>query len=92
MRVVRKSAKSGAVSTGMTIFLAALLKGALAAFLVKKGWWPDWEARALKREEHKRVLRAYEHWCERTGTRPAADPRIVEKLLSQPLRGVRATR
>ncbi len=60
--------------TAFEIGLVVAIKGALVVILTKYGWWPDWEARALKREEHKRVLRAYEEWCERTGTRPAADP------------------
>jgi hypothetical protein len=59
--------------TAFEIFLIVALKGTLVAVFTKLGWWPDWEARARKREEHKRVLVAYEKWCERTGTRPAAD-------------------
>jgi hypothetical protein len=66
--------------TAFQIFLVVALKGALVVFLTWKGWWPDWEARARKREEHKRVLLAYEKWCERTGTRPAADPRFIDNL------------
>jgi hypothetical protein len=63
-----------------TIFLALLIKGALVTFLVKKGWWPDWEKRAYRREEHQRVIKAYEEWCERTGQRPAADHEALAKL------------
>ncbi len=59
--------------TGLEIGLIVCGKAVVAGVLVKLGWWPDWEARARKREEHKRVLVAYEEWCERTGTRPAAD-------------------
>lgn len=58
--------------TVLGIGLIIAIKGAIVTVLVKKGWWPNWEKRALKREEHKRVLRLYEEWCERTGTRPAA--------------------
>lgn len=76
------------MTTGMTIFLGVALKGAIVTFLAWKGWWPDWEKRALKREEHKRVLRAYEEWCERTGTRPASDPRVFAKLTAKPDRNV----
>jgi hypothetical protein len=61
------------MSTTMTIFLAAFIKGSLTVWLVKKGWWPDWEKRALRREEHKRVIKAYEEWCEQTGRRPMFD-------------------
>jgi hypothetical protein len=69
--------------TALQIFMILALKGALIVVLTKMGWWPDWEARARKREEHKLVLHAYEQWCERTGTRPAADPRIVDELLAK---------
>lgn len=62
------------------IFIAVALKGAIVTGLSYFNLWPDWEARARKREEHKRVLLAYEEWCERTGTRPAADPAVVDKL------------
>jgi hypothetical protein len=65
--------------TAFEIFLIVAVKGTLVAVFTKLGWWPDWEARARKREEHKRVLVAYEQWCERTGTRPAADPRFTNK-------------
>lgn len=68
------------MSTTGTIFLVVLIKGALVTILVKKGWWPDWEARARKRAEHKRVLLAYEQWCKDTGTRPAADPAVINNL------------
>lgn len=57
-----------------------VIKGALVAFLAKMGWWPDWEKRALRREEHKRVVKAYEEWCEQTGERPAADHEALRKL------------
>lgn len=66
--------------TALQILLAAAIKGALVVFLVKKGWWPDWEKRALRREEHKRVIKAYEDYCERTGSRPAADHEALKKL------------
>lgn len=68
------------MTTAETIFVAVLIKGALITFLVKKGWWPDWEKRALRREEHQRVIRAYEEWCEQTGHRPAADHEALAKL------------
>lgn len=66
--------------TVLEIGIAAAIKGALVVFLIKKGWWPDWEKRALRREEHKRVIKAYEAWCERTGERPAADHEALRKL------------
>lgn len=68
--------------TAVHIFAIVALKGALVTFLVWKGWWPDWEARARKREEHKRVLVAYEEWCERTGTRPAADAGVPTERIA----------
>jgi hypothetical protein len=72
-----------AVSTAFQIFAVTFLAAIVRAILVKKGWWPDWEKRALRREEHKRVLLAYEEWCKHTGTRPAADPRLVDKLIAE---------
>jgi hypothetical protein len=69
--------------TAWEIGLIVAIKGGLVALLIKKGWWPDWEARARKREEHKRVLLAYEEWCERTGTRPAADPRSLDNFIAK---------
>jgi hypothetical protein len=66
--------------TAWEIGLIALFKGAIVTVMVKKGWWPDWEKRALRREEHKRVVRAYEEWCEQTGQRPAADHEALAKL------------
>lgn len=66
--------------TALEIGIAAALKGALVVFLMKKGWWPDWEKRALRREEHKRVVKAYEDWCAQTGERPAADHEALAKL------------
>lgn len=65
------------------IFWICLLKAVVMGVLAKLGWLPDWEARARKREEHKRVLRAYEEWCERTGARPASDPRFVDKSVAK---------
>lgn len=62
------------------IFLIFVVKGALAAVLTKMGWWPDWEKRALRREEHKRVIKAYEKWCAKTGERPAADHEALARL------------
>lgn len=68
--------------TVLGIGLIVAIKGVIVTVMVKNGWWPDWEKRALKREEHKRVLRLYEEWCERTGTRPAADARVIDKLIA----------
>lgn len=68
--------------TVLWIGLIVALKGGLVTVMVKKGWWPDWKKRALRREEHRRVLRLYEEWCERTGTRPAADPGVIDKLIA----------
>jgi hypothetical protein len=62
--------------TAFQIFLVVALKGALLVFLRKKGWWPDWEARARQREEEKRVLIAYREWRKNARSTPAADPRI----------------
>jgi hypothetical protein len=70
--------------SAFTIFLIVAVKGTVVVVLTKLGWWPDWEARARRREEHKRVLVAYEQWCERTGTRPAADPRFVDQIVAHP--------
>lgn len=67
-------------TVAITIFGAAFLKGLLVPWLEKRGWLPDWEKRALRREEHKRVIKAYEEWCERTGERPAADEEALKKL------------
>lgn len=67
-----------------TIFLATFIKGALVTVMVKKGWWPDWEERAYKREESKRVFQAYERWCEQSGQRPFEDPKIPERLKFRP--------
>jgi hypothetical protein len=78
--------------TAFEIFLIVAVKGTLVAVFTKLGWWPDWEARARKREEHKRVLVAYEQWCERTGTRPAADAGTVHKVVADPNHSVRALR
>jgi hypothetical protein len=62
--------------TAWEIGLIVAIKGGLVTFLAYKGWWPDWEKRALKREEHKRVLLAYEEWRSRTGARGAADSAV----------------
>jgi hypothetical protein len=66
--------------TALEIGLIVAIKGGLVVVLTKLGWWPDWEKRALKREEHKRVVKAYEAWCEQTGQRPAADHEALAKL------------
>jgi hypothetical protein len=78
--------------TAFEIGLIVAVKGAVVVTLTKLGWWPDWEARARKREEHKRVLVAYEEWCERTGTRPAADPRVPRDYIADPTGGGRPSR
>lgn len=70
--------------TALEIGLIVALKGAVAVVLTKLGWWPDWEERAYKREEAKRVFVAYEKWCERTGQRPFEDPKIPERLKFRP--------
>ena len=67
------------MTTGEIILVVAL-KSAFVAILAKLGFWPDWEKRALRREEHKRVIKAYEEWCEKTGNRPAADHEALRKL------------
>ena len=69
-----------ALQIGLVVGLAAFLKGVLTFYLGKKGWWPDWEKRAYRREEHKRVIKAYEDYCEQTGNRPAADHEALAKL------------
>ncbi len=66
--------------TFLSIGLAVFIKALITPWLVKKGWWPDWEKRAYRREEHKRVIKAYEEWCEQTGERPAADHEALAKL------------
>lgn len=68
------------MGTAFTIFVAVTIKGVLVYYLTKKGHWPDWEKRALRMEEHKRVIKAYEEWCEQTGQRPAADHEALAKL------------
>jgi hypothetical protein len=78
--------------TALEIGLIVCGKAVLVGVLVKLGWWPDWEARARKREEHKRVLVAYEQWCERTGTRPAADPGVACNGVTDDSHGVRTPR
>lgn len=78
--------------TALEIGLIVAIKGALITVLVKKGWWPNWEKRALKREEHKRVLLAYEEWCERTGARPAADPRVIDNARAKTPKNIRPVR
>lgn len=62
------------------IFLAVAFKAVVVGVLAKLGFWPDWEKKALRREEHKRVIKAYEAWCEQTGQRPAADHDALRKL------------
>jgi hypothetical protein len=71
----------------ITIGLAACIKAILTHWMGKKGWWPDWEKRALRREEHKRVIKAYEKWCSETGERPAADHIALQKLELRRARG-----
>ena len=66
--------------TALEIGLIVALKGVLVAAAVKLGWWPDWEKRAYEREECRRVFKAYKEWCERTGQRPAEDPKIPDRL------------
>lgn len=70
--------------TALEIGLAVAIKGAVVVFLVKKGWWPDWEKRAYKREESQRVFQAYEDWCDKAGQRPFEDPKIPERLKAVP--------
>lgn len=59
--------------TALQIFIAVMLKGIIVAVLFKLGWWPDWEKRAFRREEHQRVIKAYEAWVAQTGHRPMLD-------------------
>lgn len=66
--------------TGLEIGIGVAIKAVVVGYLAHKGWWPDWEKRALRREEHKRVIKAYEAWCEQTGERPAADREALRKL------------
>ena len=68
------------MGTAGTVFVIVCLKGVLVTWLHKKGWWPDWEERGLRLQEHKRVIKAYEEWCERTGQRPAADMKALAEL------------
>lgn len=66
--------------SALEIGLIVFLKGALVSVLIWKGWWPDWEKRAYRREEMRRVFKAYEEWCDKVGKRPFADPKIPERL------------
>lgn len=66
--------------TTLEIGLIVALKGAVVVVLTKIGKWPDWEMRALRREEHKRVIRAYEEMCARTGRRPCEDAKAIAKM------------
>lgn len=68
------------MSTAAVIFFAVCLKALLTKYLRRKGWWPDWEERALKIQEHKRVIDAYERWCAAIGRRPAADQDALTEL------------
>jgi len=70
--------------TAFQILLAVTLKGLLVALLVKKGWWPDWPKYYRRKDEHRRVIAAYEAWCDKTGVRPADDPNFA--LLSSETR------
>jgi hypothetical protein len=63
--------------TLLEIGLVGLLTGAVRVGLAKLGWWPDWESRARKREEHKLVLLAYDKWCENAGPEATADARVA---------------
>lgn len=68
------------MSTVGVIFLAVCLKALLVHWMQRKGWWPDWEERGLKIQEHKKVIAAYERWCEDTGQRPAGDAKALAEL------------
>lgn len=68
------------------IALAVAIKAALVVYLRKRGWWPDWEERALRREEEKRVLVAYREWRKHPGSRPPPDPRVTQKAVANPYR------
>jgi sugar phosphate isomerase/epimerase len=68
------------VTTG-EIFLIVALKGAVVVVLAKLGWWPDWEARAKRREEDKKVLRAYHEWREHAGPEAAAKVGVALEAL-----------
>ena len=70
--------------TALEIGLIVCVKGALITAAVKLGWWPDWEKRAYRREESRRVFKAYEEWCDKTGRRPFEDPKIPERLKHRP--------
>jgi hypothetical protein len=78
--------------TAWEIGLIVAIKGGIVGFLAYKGWWPDWEARARKREEHKRVLLAYEEWRSRTGARGASNAGVVEDPVADPSQQIRPIR
>lgn len=59
-----------------TIGLVVALKGALLIYLKEKGWWPDWEERARRRDEEKKLLRAYREWRKHARPGPSANPRV----------------
>ena len=65
------------MSTGMTIFIAVALKGALVVILRKFGWWPDWEVRDREVREEKALLRAYKKWRKDAGPEAAAELRVA---------------
>ena len=77
------------MSTTATIFVALMIKGALVVFLRKRGWWPDWVARAHQREEEKLVLAAYRKWRRDAGPDRAADMSLLLKNAAKGERGVR---
>ena len=61
------------MSTGLAIFVAMFLKGALVIFLRKRGWWPDWEELDLRKQQEKKLLRAYRKWRKDAGAEAAAE-------------------
>ena len=59
-----------------TIAGIVALKGAILGYARKRGWWPNWEERARRRAEEKKVLVAYREWRKARANR-SPDPRIT---------------
>jgi hypothetical protein len=59
------------------IALVVFVKGAIVSLFGYLGWYPNWEERAIKREQEKSVLRAYKQWRDDAGPEAAAKLRAV---------------
>lgn len=74
------------------IFVVLALKGALVAVLTYFDLWPDWEARAKRREEDKKVLRAYHEWRKNAGPEAAAEASAILDRLPRRSNNLRAVK